>query len=418
MSITQISNCSQIRSSVSRPSSSPFLVYITDNSDPSNGAGLRGILDPETGEIRPVEYDYDGALSERYMLQDVASSLLSGGRGPRHRIQSCLRLPVDSRVQVRRSVDGERVRYGKLAVCGSLHVCPVCAATITEARAHQINEILESHKAAGGSVYLLTFTFRHGLGDDLSVALRSASRAFDLTMKSAAGKRVMRSSVGYVRSLEVTFGHVNGWHPHYHVLLFSDGTLTASEIKSLLYPVWRDRCVSCGLGEPSWDRGLDVRGGMSAAEYVAKWGRERLWTPGREMTKGTVKKGRLGRYTPFDLLRLARGGEVWAADRFVEWSKASKGVRTITFSRGLRDLYSVDDSADSDRQIAEHGLDESYIVLSELSKREWRLICDANLRSSVLIVARSGGALAVRRLIRAISRASSKSSCCHRVSSG
>ena len=45
--------------------------------------------------------------------------------------------------------------------------------------------------------------------------------------------------------------------------------------------------------------GLDIQDGSQADRYVAKWGLP------EEMSKGHMKKGKNGGYTPFDLLELS-----------------------------------------------------------------------------------------------------------------
>ncbi|MBV6575131.1 rolling circle replication protein, Rep63 protein, partial [Acinetobacter baumannii] len=53
------------------------------------------------------------------------------------------------------------------------------------------------------------------------------------------------------------------------------------------------------LNAPSMRHGLDLRNGSYADQYVSKWGLE------DELSKGNVKKGRNGGFTPFDLLNFS-----------------------------------------------------------------------------------------------------------------
>ena len=56
--------------------------------------------------------------------------------------------------------------------------------------------------------------------------------------------------------------------------------------------LWIKSCVRAGLNAPSMTHGLDLRDGTYADQYVSKWGIE------SELTKGHVKKGRNGGFTP------------------------------------------------------------------------------------------------------------------------
>ena len=92
----------------------------------------------------------------------------------------------------------------------------------------------------------------------------------------------------YISCFEITHG-TNGFHPHYHVLLFvpySLGKRSLPGIKQDMYKVWKDCCLKSGLDEPSEKHGLDLQAGNEAGSYVAKWGLE------HEMTKGHIKRAR------------------------------------------------------------------------------------------------------------------------------
>ena len=92
----------------------------------------------------------------------------------------------------------------------------------------------------------------------------------------------------------------NGFHPHYHVLLFvpySVGIGSHIGMEEDMYAVWKDCCTKSGLDEPSKKHGLHLQAGNEAGNYVSKWGLE------HEMTKGHVKKGKKESRTPFDILR-------------------------------------------------------------------------------------------------------------------
>ena len=95
--------------------------------------------------------------------------------------------------------------------------------------------------------------------------------------------------------MEATYGQ-NGWHPHFHVLLLGYFSLDDLSYRDLLAELWIKSCVRAGLNAPSMTHGLDLRDGTYADQYVSKWGIE------SELTKGHVKKGRNGGFTPFDLL--------------------------------------------------------------------------------------------------------------------
>src|SRR5690606_3133154 len=99
-----------------------------------------------------------------------------------------------------------------------------------------------------------------------------------------------------IRSFELTYGR-NGWHPHFHILMFTDRFYQESGHTDTLTQLWIKSCIRAGLAAPSMEHGLDLRDGTYAEKYVSKWGLE------QEMTKGHIKQGRNGSFTPFDLLQ-------------------------------------------------------------------------------------------------------------------
>ena len=160
-------------------------------------------------------------------------------------------------------------------------------------------------------------------------------------------------TVGQIRAAEVTHGRLspqnNGWHPHYHIMLFQgvgvdlarfdQAQMTDWQVR--LYLQWAKACKGAGLGSPSFAHGLKLDGGDKAEKYMTKWGLE------NELTKGHIKKALHGE-TPFDLLRsyLADKADKQAAALFIEYAQAFKGKRQLHWSKGLKKRYQVADKTD------------------------------------------------------------------------
>ena len=97
----------------------------------------------------------------------------------------------------------------------------------------------------------------------------------------------------------------NGWHPHNHILLLTKYTVLGFEsYRNELARIWISSCLKAGLRSPSMEHGLDIRDGSHADEYISKYGLpdQNKWGLPEEITKGHMKKGRNGGFTPFDLL--------------------------------------------------------------------------------------------------------------------
>ena len=350
----------------------------------------------DTGEIWTSEYDYSDALRIKYRLQTFAREALSEKKGKEHRTVFCLRRLIElaTDVTVTKSIEHQRCRYSGVMVCGSVWCCPVCNSRISEVRAEEIKTVVNEHVASGGRVAFLTLTVPHGLGDDLSLMLKSFWMAFTRTWISEAAKRLKKEIVieGYIRVLETTFSYQNGFHPHYHILLLYRSDRPELEIfdhiKNTLFPPWRNRCVKMGLGSPSYKHGLHVKGGESVAEYLAKFGREQKWGLHRELTKLNSKRSNKDEtYTPFDFLRCyLETGDKDMLRLFLEYSEAFHGKKFISWSRGLKERYGIDDSIQKDKEIAE-STDELAVVIGRISSEDWKKILHHEERVTVLILA-------------------------------
>ena len=276
-------------------------------------------------------------------------------------------------------------------------MCPVCSAKIAERRRLEIIQAMEAHRQAGGCVNMLTLTAPHQLKDNLVDLLEKQAKALNNFWKDRVVKDILEEmgTIGQIRALEPTHGRLspqnNGWHPHYHILMFQGigVDLARFDVPQMtdwqvrLYLRWAARCKAAGLGEPSYAHGLKLDDGDQAAKYVAKWGLE------DEMTKGHTKKALHGE-TPFDLLRALQAdpNDKQAAALFIEYSKAFKGKRQLHWSKGLKKRYQVTEKTD-EALAAE--TDDKARLLGMLTIEQWRDVLAVEGRGAVLSVAASGG---------------------------
>lgn len=327
-------------------------------------------------------------------MQSVARILLSDWRT----LAGCCRWRISKAapVEVYRAKRFGRCHYGGLQRCSSVWVCPVCAAKISERRRAELASAIEQHRASGGDVVLMTLTNSHGREDVLATLLASQAVALDSFRTWRAGRELFAAFgvIGMIRALEVTHGQANGWHPHYHFLLFVDRARSKAAMaawRDQVAEFWRKCCASAGVPLPSNERGVDVRDGTYAATYASKWGLE------SEMTKAHVKRGRKSSRTPFDMLRaLLAGDDRTAGALFVQFAEAFKGKRQLVWSRGLKDRFRINGL--SDEAIAE-SKDDPSDVLGLLEYKDWQLICHYEQRADVLSAAERGGWPAVEDLL-------------------
>jgi hypothetical protein len=363
-------------------------------------------IDPETGEISGGEAVYSPMLArlQRFMLQSVARKFL-----PKSRTDKCLRLRQASKdIQVWQSKEHKTTSYSGLQTCGSVWACPVCSAKIAERRRAEIIAAMAAHKAAGGCMNLLTLTAPHQRADQLGDLLKKQALALKKMFSDKTVRKVFADMgvVGQIRALEVTHGRLsefnNGWHPHYHLLLFCGSGVDLARFDgpqmkdwaARLYMRWAACCEGAGLGTPSFAHGLKLDDGSKAARYVSKWGLE------DEMTKGHTKKAIHGE-TPFDFLRayLADKADKQAGALFKEFAETFKGKRQLHWSKGLKKRYAIGEA--TDEELAAQ-MDDHAVMLGTITLEQWRDVLAVEGSGTLLMLAANGGWDAVLRYLQGI----------------
>lgn len=273
-----------------------------------------------------------------------------------------------------------------MMMCNSVWACPVCAARITEKRRVQLDKVIAAAKLKNWHTAMITFTLSHIRSTDLKAskaAIKKALRRF----KSGRFFQDIKSEFGWVGSIqstEITYGHVNGWHPHIHMLAFFERQMPPALVGALetqLKAHWL-LCLAKEGFDASWEHGLDVRTADSdIADYIAKFGREPVkstWGAAHEMAKLPVKVGKGNdHYTPFQLLDLYGDGEAWAGQRFKEYAEAMKGCRQLVGLKELGDLLGID--IEEDDQIGEAAELGAPVLWASIFIAGWRRLVAAIL---------------------------------------
>lgn len=388
-----------VSQSPSKNQSSAPLGISTVYSAPPENKGLQGIeFDPVTGEIKATKKERTDFIVQKYALQSAAKEIL----GKNHRINSCLNYCriKGGDVSVYKSKEHDSTHYGGLMVCGLGWVCPVCASKISEVRKDEIQGAISGHLSSGGKVVMRTGTYSHALRDPLSDQLEKLNSANNGFHISKPIKRLKESIgfEGYIRVVEMTYSFANGWHPHIHEIWFIRTDESYKEVcervKEESFSVWRKYILKKGLGEPSWEHGLDVRPAEDAHAYVTKMGK---WTASHELAKANTKIAKKNSFTPFGLLEqfLVTGDDRWVG-LFREFANATHRKKQIQWSNELAKKYKQTEK--TDEQIA-NSQEEEAKLLGVIEFKDWRRIVRFNCRAEVLVLARKGWSN-VERLVK------------------
>lgn len=337
-------------------------------------------------------FDAISERAKRYALRDLACKWLTkkerrfnqdkpdGYDTFVHRVNYCKKRRIDKTKDVFVYYNEARgkAHFGNLVTCGSVWTCADCAPRITEGRKTEVKQGIDNWRAKGGHVYLLTLTNRHHRGDDLQQLLKGQQDAMTRLWGHRAVKDMMKllGSVGRIVATEVLHSDANGWHPHFHILVFFDRELVngGQGLQSFLAKHWINACAKSGLKLPTMDHGVDLRDGTYADKYVSKWGLE------SEVTKGHIKKGSAGGMTPFDLLRNSVDQPRYGF-LFSEFADAFKGKHQLFWTKGLKELLGV--VTKSDEEHAQE-TDDASQRLDDLAYDVFMLITVRQLQAEFL----------------------------------
>ena len=204
--------------------------------------------------------------------------------------------------------------------------------------------------------------------------------------------------VGYITATEVTGGGVNGWHPHFHILMFFQCATEAEAIAKAetLRGPWLAGLKSEGLSGTG--AAFDVQGGSAAGNYITKWG------AAEEVALGGKKKGRGDGRAPFQLLAdYADNDDKQAGALFAEYAKEFAGYRQLVWSPGLKALFCIEDIADAKAAADEvRRADESKAEaqVGHFTPIEWGRY--RSQRAMILRMAELAGAMGVDAAVQAI----------------
>lgn len=329
--------------------------------------------------------------------QKIKATLEDGSRNPNWvdpPIPSKCRWRIADEVTIHHDGDTEKpAHFSGLQRCGSISACPVCSSVIRAGRAEEIEIMAKSHMAQGGHLALLTLTLRHSKDNPYELTLGTVNKAWG-RVSSGKSWNDFTAKWGiehWVRATETTYGVVNGWHPHIHVLLFLKSPLKKNEIsawKTYLYDRWSKFVVKLGCQLPTKLRGVDIRpvekDGKLLAQYLAKaqdmgsdspLKREQKESPnkvkiGNEMARADFKDGRAGNITPFQLLD--SNGER-SRELFLEYYFASKGKRLFGWSKDVRKTYLAEPEK-TDKQLLDDAEKSEYFasIPGDVYDREYR----------------------------------------------
>jgi len=148
------------------------------------------------------------------------------------RINSCLNLWAWDKYEKNLLLDLKSVNR-----CKNNRFCPNCRAIDISKFIFKFKDVLNDYVKKGYGLYMLTLTIPSVDGDSLEKTIRKLFKKFlEFQLKFSNGKKTYKNKIitidGGVRILEITYNHLQGYHPHLHcVVLVKDIDIKPNYLK-------------------------------------------------------------------------------------------------------------------------------------------------------------------------------------------
>lgn len=340
-------------------------------------------------------------------------------------VRLCGLAPIRSEVELRLS-DGGHAGFSGFKRCGSVWSCPVCAAVVAGKRQQELEAMAKAASEQGYYISMLTLTLQHSRDDSIKQVWEGISTGWTsvISGRQWQSAKEQLGIAGYVKAVEVTIGK-NGPHVHLHVIFFTEKNPLTSRLRFQRkqgraknpYPIiekapedflaerWEKGLAKTGfkmirevydpekdeVRKPGlkWDVAPPGKGCAAMARYAAKIQAVAI---SKEATLGQMKNAHDGSRTPFQILASAMQGNESDLRLWWKWEKQSHGHRQMSWSKGLRELFSLDPEKTDEELVNEDSGGEIVAIIRfepvQFKRYDWL---------DLLEVAESYGADAARR---------------------
>lgn len=247
-----------------------------------------------------ISYSKEHEIAEqyqrkRYKTQAVIQKILSNCAGS-WKVVKCGKEKVqkDASVGVQFFPTTQKVSLTNIRMCGLKWLCPVCLEREAQEQRRLVEEMMVFMQKKGYYAHMVTFTAPHKKYDglkDLITSLKLARKRFFGDRANLKFFSTEFDYVGHITAMEIKYSDQNGWHPHFHTIIFTKKSYSESSLFKLgkrptfnktskgLYQtdndlgiaeklslMWMNACTAVGLRTPDFKHGLDFKRGYDDNE--------------------------------------------------------------------------------------------------------------------------------------------------------
>ena len=250
-----------------------------------------------------ISYSKEDEIAEqyqrkRYKTQAVIQKILSNCAGS-WKVIKCGKEKVhkDASVGVQFFPTTQKVSLTNVRMCGLKWLCPVCLEREAQDQKRLVEEMMVFMQKKGYYAHMVTFTAPHKKYDglkDLITFLKLARKRFFGDRANLKFFSTEFDYVGHITAMEIKYSDQNGWHPHFHTIIFTKKSYSESSLFKLskrptfnktskgLYQtdhdlgiaeklslMWMNACTAVGLRTPDFKHGLDFKRGYDDKEQYS-----------------------------------------------------------------------------------------------------------------------------------------------------
>lgn len=160
------------------------------------------------------------------------------------RIANCMNLWQWDKYEQNKVLDLQKVNR-----CNNNRFCPNCKILDMSKFIHLFRKVYEEYSNLGYNAYMLTLTVPSVLGEDLKNTIEKLNRSFrKLTEKYSYDINNIKSYQdrlfqidGGIKVLEITYNEKNGFHPHFHCVVFTKEKIHNDLLKKHIEGKWSNK---------------------------------------------------------------------------------------------------------------------------------------------------------------------------------
>jgi len=269
-----------------------------------------------------------------------------------HRVKICGKYHYkDEKIEVWKG-ENNKAHFKNLIYCSSVWACPVCRYKIQEARRLEVMTILKEAQKQGKQMSFGTFTVKHTKKyrqSDITKGFKEINEAWRKIMSIRHVKELKNKyQIGYIKSYDTRYNKINGFHNHLHIIIISESHETCEEYFNVIKKEWLKRFEGTKGINIVYEKVYNGSDKEKLTEYITKLGLsyEIVNSENAKKSKTSIapldcldliQKKEFTEYTEAELIKI-----------YNEYITGTKGLRSMTFSRGLKKEYGIKEKTDEE----------------------------------------------------------------------